>query len=449
MKNKTLIIPSKIVTADKDDRILTGYAVEVIDCKISNLIQVDENLLSNYDGQVVNAEDKILIPGFIQTHLHLCQTLFRGLADDLQLLDWLQLRIFPYENSHNEESLRISARLGLNELIKGGTTTILDMGTLRHQHIIFEELIYAGIRAFAGKCMMDDNDLFPAFKNSTSAELEETNKLAKAFHNVEGGLIKYGFAPRFVLSCSEELLVETKQIMKDFAGSIFHTHSSENKEEVAEVRRRHNKENIEYFDHIEILDDHTVLAHCIHLNEHEMQVMKNRNARISHCPSSNLKLASGIANIPLYMSKGISVSLGADGAPCNNNLSQFVEMRLAALIQKPIHGADSMDAKTVFKLATIEGAKALHIDNETGSIESGKYADLVLIDLNNPMLPLNDTDEGIYSKIVYASDHSIVSDVMINGKWKVRNHESLLFDQKELFSKGKQELSLLLKRAII
>ncbi|MDP2300850.1 MAG: amidohydrolase family protein [Ignavibacteria bacterium] len=446
MSKRQLIIPSKIVTVNSKDEILTDYAVEIEGKVISKIVNVKEIDLLTYDGEIIRVDDKVLIPGFIQTHIHLCQTLFRGLADDLQLLDWLQQRIFPYENAHSEKSLLASVKLGINELINGGTTTLLDMGTLRHQHVIFDELISSGIRAFAGKCMMDVNDLFPSFKNHTNAELKETLALAKEYHNKAEGRIKYGFAPRFVLSCSEELLIETKEMMKDFAGSIYHTHSSENKSEVAEVRRRHNKENIEYFDHINILDDHTLLAHCIHLNENEIGLMKNRDTRISHCPSSNLKLASGIANIPRYLKEGINVSLGADGAPCNNNLSQFYEMRLAALIQKPIHGADSMDAKTVFKLATIEGAKALHIHNETGSIEIGKFADLVLLDLNDPSLPLSNRDEDFYSKIVYSANQKHISDVMINGDWKVRDGISLIYNQSELYFYAKEELNLLLKR---
>lgn len=443
---KILIIPEKIITLNSSDSILSKTAVEIVESKINRLISISDINPDTYEGEIIHAEDKVLIPGFIQTHIHLCQTLFRGLADDLQLLDWLQMRIFPYENAHSETSLRHSVKLGINELIHCGTTTLLDMGTLRHQHVIFEELINSGMRAFAGKCMMDENDLFESFKNDTQYDLDETYQLAKAFHNTAGGRIKYGFAPRFVLSCSEKLLKETKEMMKDFDGSIYHTHSSENKNEVAEVRRRHNKENIEYFNHINILDDHTVIAHCIHLNENEIGLMKQKNARVSHCPSSNLKLASGIANIPRYLSEGINVSLGADGAPCNNNLSQFYEMRLSALIQKPIHGESSMDAKTVFKLATIEGAKALHIDNQTGSIDVGKFADLVLLNLNDPTLPLTDDDEKLYSKIVYSANQNNVSDVMINGEWKVRNSNSLIYDQNELLMKSKNELNSLLKR---
>ncbi len=162
----------------------------------------------------------------------------------------------------------------------------------------------------------------------------------------------------------------------------------------------------------------------------KQNLLKKNNVRVSHCPSSNLKLGSGIANIPKYLNKGISVSLGADGAPCNNNLSIFNEMRLASLIQKPIHGATVMDAKTVFKLATIEGAKALHLQNEIGSIEVGKKADLTLLDLSTNTHSISEDDESVYSDIVYSSTSESVHSVMVEGEWKVLNKKSLLYDQK-------------------
>jgi cytosine/adenosine deaminase-related metal-dependent hydrolase len=233
---------------------------------------------------------------------------------------------------------------------------------------------------------------------------------------------------------------------KDFPGSLYHTHSSENKNEIAEVKRRHNKENIEYFDSIGVIDDHSVLAHCIHVNDKEIELMKRNDVRVSHCPSSNLKLGSGIASIPKYLKKGISVSLGADGAPCNNNLSVFNEMRLAALIQKPIHGPLAMDAKTVFKLATIEGAKALHLQSEIGSIEVGKKADLALLDLSTNTHSILDSEESVYSDIVYSSSSESVNSVMVEGDWKVLNKKSLLYDQHELNQKSKEELKKLLNR---
>jgi len=441
-----IIVPKNIVTVDGKDRILKNHFVEIEDGKIIRIAKNDEKLFKKYKSDVYRFENLTLIPGFVQTHIHLCQTLFRAMADDLELLDWLQLRIFPFENAHNKNSLLTSVRLGLNELLLSGTTTLLDMGTLRHQEIIFDELQNSGMRVIAGKCLIDENDLFPEFKSNTRTELDEIYQLAKTYHNTSNGKVKYGFAPRFILSCSEKLLKESFEMKKDFPGSLYHTHSSENKGEIAEVKRRHNKENIEYFDSIGVIDDHSVLAHCIHVNDKETELLKKNNVRVSHCPSSNLKLGSGIANIPKYLSKGISVSLGADGAPCNGNLSVFNEMRLAALIQKPIHGPLAMDAKTVFKLATIEGAKALHLQNEIGSIEVGKKADLALLDLSSNAHSILEDDESVYSNIVYSSTSESVNSVMVEGEWKVLNKKSLLYDEEELNEKSKDELKKLLKR---
>jgi cytosine/adenosine deaminase-related metal-dependent hydrolase len=207
------------------------------------------------------------------------------------------------------------------------------------------------------------------------------------------------------------------------------------------------KDNVEYFDSIGVLDDHTVLAHCIHLSDSEIDLLKNNNSHVAHCPSSNLKLGSGIANIPKLMENKISVSLGADGAPCNNSLSVFREMNLAALIQKPIHGPTSMDALKVFRLATIEGAKALHLENEIGSIEIGKKADLVLLNLENPDQPIQLSDENIYSAIVYSANKANVNAVFVEGELLVENGKTIFYDEDELLSQAKNELSKLIMRA--
>jgi 5-methylthioadenosine/S-adenosylhomocysteine deaminase len=414
--------------------------------KTHNLKNIDIN---NYDGEVFNFSNLTLMPGFVQTHIHLCQTLFRGLADDMQLLDWLQKRIFPYENNHNPESLRISAQLGISELFMSGTTTLLDMGTMNHQDVVFEEMIKSGIRGFSGKCMIDENDLFPTFKESTEASLNSTIELANSFNNSGNGRIHYGFAPRFVLSCSEGLMKETSNIMKDFEGSLYHTHSSENKGEIEAVRSKYGKENIEYFNSINVLSDRTVLAHAIHTNDKEVELLKTTGTRVAHCPSSNLKLGSGIAEIPRYIDEGISVSIGADGAPCNNNLNMFTEMRLASLIQKPIHDPVVMDAKQMVRLVTIEGAKALHLSHEIGSIEVGKKADLQLLNLEKANHSMLDGDDNLYSSIAYAADKSDVHSVMVEGKWVVRNGSNLIYDESEMLINGKAELNKLLSRAKI
>lgn len=446
LKTKKLIIPKQVVTADKAGSILRNVGVEVDNSVIKSIRKFKVSEIESFPGEVLITENLTLIPGFVQTHIHLCQTLFRGLADELDLLDWLQKRIFPYENALNKNSLAVSVKLGLNELMRGGTTTILDMGSLRHQEVIFEELINSGIRAFAGKCLIDTNELFETFCSTTVEELKYSAELAKSYHNTEEGRIKYAFAPRFVLTCSEELLKETRGMMNDFPGSLFHSHASENIRELREVRKRFKQENIEYFNSIGVIDNHSVLAHCIHINENEFDILKDQQVKVAHCPSSNLKLGSGIADVPKFIKKGISVSLGADGAACNNKLSAFTEMRLAALIQKPVYGAAVLDAETIFRMATIDGAKALLIDNETGSIEEGKKADLVLVDLDNPYKVYSDDEEHIYSNLVYTTSREDVIHVMIDGKWVLKDGVSLVYDEYQIYHTGLDELKKLLNR---
>ena len=197
--NSKLILAGTLVTADSQNNIFKNYCVELKDGEIVKISPRSDFQLDRFHGEILDYSSYTLIPGFIQTHIHLCQTLFRGLADDLELLDWLKKRIFPYENFLTKSSLRASVRLGLHDLLTGGTTTLLDMGTLRNQEIIFEELVTSGIRAFAGNCMMDKNELYPAFHESTDWNLKSTYEWAKSFHNSNNGKIKLGFAPRFFL----------------------------------------------------------------------------------------------------------------------------------------------------------------------------------------------------------------------------------------------------------
>ena len=442
---KILIVPKQIVTSDSKETVLKDKAVEITDDKISLIISLSEIKKENYD-EIYYARNLTLIPGFIQTHIHLSQTLFRGLADDLPLLEWLRLKIFPFENAHNQNSLKAAVRLSINELLMGGTTTLLDMGSLRFGEVVFNEMLESGIRGFSGKCLIDINDLYPEFKSTTEDELKDIQSLAKSFHNLGEGRIKYSFSPRFVLSCTERLLKESKEMMKDYLGSIYHTHSSESIGEINEVRKRFHKENIEYFNSIGVLDDQSVLAHCVYTSDNERKMLKEMNTKIAHCPSANLKLGSGIAPIPQYLKEGISVTLGADGAACNNNLSIFNEMRLASLIQKPIYGTEVMDAKTIFRMATIEGAKALHIQNEVGSIEVGKKADLVLLDLDSYSNSFSNNNEQVYSDIVFSSNSENIKSVMVDGKWLVKDRISQVYDQKEIVAKGREELINLMKR---
>jgi 5-methylthioadenosine/S-adenosylhomocysteine deaminase len=367
---KTLLTLSSIVTMDARRRVLQGGGIIIKDNTIEEIL--DEHALQSlkhFDGETIDASTLVAVPGFVQTHIHLCQTLFRGLADDLELLDWLKLRIMPYEYAHDAKSMFASAMIGLAELIRSGTTTIMDMGTMNHEEEVISAVMESGVRAFVGKAMMDVNDLYPKLKEPTKNAIDSTFNYAQHVHNSFNGRVRYAVAPRFILSCTDALIKEAYEMTKHFPGMLFHTHAAENRHEMAAVRDRCRMDNVEYFDHLDILHTNTCLAHCIWLNDNEIGLMKERQAKVLHCPSSNLKLGSGIANIPRYRAEGITVSLGADGAPCNNTLDMFQEMRLAALIQKPIHGPTASNARDIFEMATLGGAATLGIENEIGSIE--------------------------------------------------------------------------------
>jgi 5-methylthioadenosine/S-adenosylhomocysteine deaminase len=433
-----------VITANQSHDILTNASVVIEDNRISNIFS-ENTELKNSGSEIINAAGLVLIPGFIQTHLHLCQTLFRGLADDLQLLDWLQLKIFPMEAAHNAQSMYSSALIGIAELIRSGTTTILDMGSVNHQEEIIRAVGETGFRAFVGKAMMDINELYPRLKESTADSLRTTRTLAEQWHNSFDGRVKYAVAPRFVLSCSDSLMQEAYELTSNSSGILLHTHASENKNEIEIVFERCGMANIEFLNKLGILSNKSVLAHCIHLNKNEISILRDTQTNVSHCPSSNLKLGSGIADIPVLLSNNISVSIGADGAPCNNTLDMFQEMRLASLIQKPFHGSTSMPAEVIFHMATINGASALGIANEIGSIEVGKKADLVLLNLDdifNPLLPT----ENLYSSIVYSASPENVDSVMINGKWVYRKKENMIFEVEKIRYDAKKELHKLISR---
>lgn len=445
---KTLLKPASIVTMDSRRSILTNGGIVINDNTIEAVLEeASVRSIKDFDGDIFDASSLVAIPGFIQTHIHLCQTLFRGLADDLELLDWLRLRIMPLEAAHDAHSMRASALLGIAEVLRSGTTTIMDMGSMNHEEEVIRAVTETGIRAFVGKAMMDVNDLYAPLKETTRDALNSTRHYAEVAHGSANGRIRYAVAPRYILSCTDELLKEAYELTKSFPGMLFHTHAAENRHEMEAVRKRCGMDNVEYFERLNILHHNTCLAHCIWLNDHEVQLLKERDAKVLHCPSSNLKLGSGIARIPEYRARGITVSLGADGAPCNNTLDMFHEMRLAALIQKPIHGPTAMDARSVFEMATLGGAAALGIAHEIGSLEPGKKADIVLLDLERVWNPYGEQKEdGVYSAIVYACTPENVHSVMVDGKWVYRQHHSQILEEGQLRHTANEELRRLLSR---
>lgn len=392
----------------------------------------------------VDCSGLVLIPGFVQTHIHLCQTLMRNCADELVLIDWLRTRIWPYEAALAPDELEVSAKIGLAELLLGGTTTLLDMGTVHHTDVIGEVLSASGIRAFFGKCMMDFGENVPApLMEDSGASLAESIALAKRWDGVDDGRLRYAFCPRFAVSCTEGLLRDTAQAADELRCFV-HTHAAETEFENEFCHEHYGCTNMEFLERIGMLSQHRVLAHGVHVTDDECVTLARTGTAIAHCPSSNLKLASGIADIPKFDRHGVKVSLGADGAPCNNNLDAFVEMRLAALLQKPIHGPTAMPAQRVLRLATLDGARALGIDHLVGSLEVGKSADIVAIDLDSDPGTGPGGDE--YHRIVYGAHRANVRHVWVRGRQLVANSELLDVDVPGLIAEGRRALTAVTQR---
>ncbi|MBC7544475.1 MAG: 5'-deoxyadenosine deaminase [Candidatus Sericytochromatia bacterium] len=395
---------------------------------------------------LIDASRMTLIPGLVQIHIHLCQTLFRGLADDLLLLDWLKQRLWPLEGAHDGDSLATSANLGLAELIRGGTTTIVDMATVHHTERVFQAIADSGMRAISGKCMMDVGDGVPeTLMETTESSLAESIKLLDAWDGFDQGRIRYAFTPRFAVSCTDGLMRQVAKIAAE-RGTYVHTHASENLDEIALVERERGMRNVVYFESIGMTGPHLILAHCVWLDAEEMAILARTGTRVAHCPSSNLKLGSGIAPVPEMLAKGISVSFGADGAPCNNNLDGFQEMRLASLIQKPVHGPTAMPAALTFELATLGGARAIGQDDRIGSLEVGKRADVVIIDLTG-LHTAPATETNVYSQLVYAARSTDVRVTIVDGRILFQDGKVQTIDEAAVLADVPKALARVLQRS--
>jgi len=435
-----LIKNGTLVTMDAENSILRGDLL-VVDGRIADVGPTGKTA-----DLVIDATDCAVLPGFVQTHIHLCQTLFRGAADDLSLIDWLKRRVWPMEAAHTAASIRASARLGVAELIKGGTTCALTMETVNHTEEVFKVVAETGFRATVGKCMMDKGEGVPsALHEETQSSVRESVSLLEAWHGKADGRIRFCFAPRFAVSCTRELLSQVAELARD-RDVMVHTHASENRSECDLVERETGMRNIAYLDSVGLSGRHVALAHCIHIDEQEMQILKRTRTNVAHCPSSNLKLGSGIAPITEMLEKGISVSLGADGAACNNRLDMFTEMRTAALLQKVLHGPEAMPANRALRMATIDGANAIGIGDEIGSVETGKRADLILVNLAK--LELTPRPVDIVSGIVYAAQPSDVRTVIIDGQPVKSDGKLLTLDEQRVITEANLEGGLLFERAL-
>jgi 5-methylthioadenosine/S-adenosylhomocysteine deaminase len=437
-----LIEGGTVVTLDERERVFEGDVL----IRGGRIHQVSPRGKTSprAGARTVDARGCYVMPGFVQPHVHLCQVLFRGHAEDLPLMEWLRERIWPFEGAHTEASLRASARLGLAELLLGGTTSILDMGTVQHTDALFAAALESGIRYTGGKAMMDEGQARPAGLRETAAQsLGESNRLADAWHGAGSGRLRYAYAPRFILSCSEGLIRDTVQEARA-RGCLVHTHASENPGEIEAVRAATGKDNVEALHALGCTGDDVVLAHCVWLTSTEQRILADTKTGVAHCPSANLKLGSGVAKIPELLEQGVRVGIATDGAPCNNSHSAFSEMRLAGLLAKPRLGTDALSAKDVLKLATLGGARVLGLQDEVGSLEKGKRGDVIVIDAAAPhMRPKADP----YTTLVYAAQASDVRHVFVDGAWVVRDSKLVYTQVGEILDEADRESAALLERA--
>lgn len=418
-----IIYNARIITMNHAMEVIQNGYVRIKNGKIAEIGETGVATDSRQENiEYTDAQGMFMMPGFINTHTHVPMTMLRGFADDLPLHEWLTEHIFPAEaRLVTPENLRIATRLAFIEMIKSGTTCFNDMYFF--ENVIAEEAKKAGIRGVMNESLID----FPTASFKTVDEgLRLSEKLIQQWQGEP--IIHPSVCAHAPYTCSEDTLRKAKKLADKY-NTLLQIHVAETKKEVEDITIQKGMPPAEYLHSIGLLDENVIAAHCVWLNTREVELFAKTGTAIGHCPKSNLKLASGIADTDLYMKAGVTVSIGTDGTASNNTLDMVEEMRFAALLPKAIHNnPEAVNARTALRMATINGAKALGLEQTTGSLETGKSADLILIHANaSNMQPVYDE----YSAIVYAMNSKNIRSSMVNGEWIMRNRNVLHINKDE------------------
>lgn len=416
-----IISGGKVVTMDAGRRVIEDGAVAIREGKIVAVGTRAEVARGFRARRTINAVGKVVIPGLINTHTHVPMTLFRGIADDMDLKEWLTKFIFPAEAKNVDEPfVRAGTRLGLAEMIRGGTTTYCDM--YYFEDAIADETSKAGVRGVLGQTIID----FPVPDAKTFADgLELTERFIKKWQGHP--LIVPAVAPHAPYTVSENNLTDARAL-SDRLGAPLVIHLAEANTETEFIQQKHEgMRPIEFMEKINFFNGRTIAAHVIQANAAELDVLKRNNVGIAHNPESNMKLAAGVAPVPMMLAKELNVGLGTDGPASNNDLSLWEEMDTAAKLHKVFSGDPKVvSAEQVFAMATTGGARALHMGDRIGSIEAGKLADIVIVDIDGlhqtPMF-------NIYSHLVYATKSFDVRTVVINGRVVMQDRRLLTLNE--------------------
>ena len=395
-----------ILTIDDEDSVIENGAIAIESDRIVAIGEEDEIRIKFSATKNINARGGIILPGLINTHTHLAMSIFRGIADDMPLDEWLNKNIFPLEDEFiNKNSAYWGSLLSCAEMILSGTTTFCDMYFFEKETGRAAEKI--GIRGIIGEGIVAIGESDKAiWNNKKSLTIELLNKFKKS------ELISIGVEPHSPYTCSADVLRESKQFAKENK-LLYIIHLAETKKEFTDFERERGMTSVEYLDTLSVLDENTLSAHCVWMSKDDIKVLKARHVKIAHCPQSNMKLGSGIAPVAKFLKNGVTVGLGTDGAASNNTLDMFSEMKTAALLAKVNnHEPQAFSAKEAVRMATIKGAEALRKENEIGSLEVDKKADVIVVGLDKPHLtPIYD----YYSHLVYCANGSDVKTSIVNG----------------------------------
>jgi 5-methylthioadenosine/S-adenosylhomocysteine deaminase len=427
-----LVTGATIVSMNADRHVVENGFLAV---RGGEIVAIGQDITQHYPKGVtattrIDASGKLMIPGLINGHTHIAMTLMRGLKDDVVLDDWLRKFIFPAEARNvTEDFVRWGTRLGLAEMIRSGTTTFADM--YYFEDAVAEETKAAGLRGVLGETWID----FPAPDNKNEAEMAAyTEKFIQKWHG--DPLIRAGVAPHSIYTCSEKTLRDAAALARKNRAPIL-IHVAEMRKEFVDSLEKNGATPVQYLERIEVLGPDVLAAHCIWTDNTDMKILADRQVGCVHNPSSNMMLASGVAPVVDQRAAGMRVGLGTDGpAGSNNDLNMMEEMDLAAKLQKTYRvDPRALGAKGALEMATIEGARALHMEKEIGSLEVGKKADFVLLSLNAPnAVPMYD----VYSQIVYALKGSDVETVVVGGKTLLKDGKVLTVDEPRAIVKARE-----------
>ncbi len=418
-----------VVTMDGTSRVIENGAVAVKGERIIAVGTTSDIAAKYTAARTIDAAGKVVMPGLINTHTHVPMVLFRGIADDLVLMEWLQKYIFPAEAKNvDEQFVRWGTRLGCLEMIQGGTTTFVDM--YYFEDAIADETARAGMRAVLGETVLD----FPAPDNKTwDAAMAYAETFAAKWKG--NALITPAIAPHAPYTVSTDHLKQTHSFSQRLGVPLV-THIAEDQAEVKTIQERYGASSVAYLDRIGLLDERVIAAHMVWPTSDDIITLAKRSVGVAHCPQSNMKLAAGAAPVPQMLKAGVAVGLGTDGAASNNDLNLWEEMDTAAKLHKfTSKDPTVLNAREALEMATIRGARAIHQDKDIGSLEGGKRADLIIVGMDSAhQTPVY----NIYSELVYATKASDVETVMINGRIVMQNRRVLTIDERSVRVKANE-----------